>query len=95
MSAPSPAPHVPRNVNDLPDITRRQLVAAGWSVVEVEFLTIELMHSNEALQTFDARGATTSTGRRVSRQTLRENSAPRDPTYRAKFLNRLPIIPEQ
>jgi hypothetical protein len=76
-------------------MTRRQLVAAGWSVDETEFLTIELMHSREALGSFDARGATTSTGRRVSRQKLRENSAPVDPHYREKFLSRLPKIPAE
>jgi hypothetical protein len=95
LSAPKMVPRVPLNVNDLPDMTRRQLVAAGWSVDETEFLTIELMHSREALGSFDARGAATATGRRVSRQKLRENSAPVDPHYREKFLNRLPIIPAE
>src|SRR5208337_2388623 len=90
LSAPKAVPSVPLNVNDLPDMTRRQLVAASWSVIETEFLTIELMHSGEALASFDARGATTSTGRRVSRQMLRENNAPVDPHCREKFLSSFP-----
>lgn len=95
LSAPPAAPRVPRNVNDLPDMTRRQLVAATWSVIETEFLTIELMHSGEAPASFDARGATTVGGRRITRQWLREVNAPTVPEFRAKFMAALPKIPER
>jgi hypothetical protein len=94
LSALAPAPRVPLHGDDLSDDQRRGLAACGWNGAEMSFVATALMAARESLGGYDSRGIITSSGRRVSRQTLRENNAPRDPTYRAKFLGRLPIIPE-
>lgn len=92
LSAPSVGPRVPLHADDLPDDQRRGLVARGWNSLETQFLTIELMRSREALAAYDATGALTAGGRRITRQWLREVNAPLHQTYREKFLNSLPPL---
>jgi len=95
LSAPRAVPGVPLHADDLPDDQRRGLVARGWNTLETQFLTIELMRSSEALAAYDATGALTVGGRRITRQWLREVNAPIVPEFRSKYLAALPQIPEQ
>jgi len=86
------APHVPRDVNDIADVSRRGLGACGWSREEIEWLVIRLMTTRQILGTWEARGATTVSGSRISRLERREDAAPRN-EYREKFMQSLAPIP--
>jgi hypothetical protein len=77
--------HVPRDVNDIADVSRRGLAACCWSGEEIEWLVIRLMTTRQILGSWEARGATTVSGSRISRLEPREDAAPRN-EYREKFL---------
>jgi len=86
------APHAPRDVNDIADVSRRGLAACGWSGEEIEWLVIRLMTTRQIFGSCEARGATTVSGSPIWRLELREDVAPRN-EYREKFLQSLARIP--
>ena len=88
------APHVPRDVNDIPDTVRRGL-ASCWSGSgqEIDWSVLWCKQNQQIIGSWDAWGFTTVSGKRVTRQELRENAAPRN-EMREKFLLSLPRIPE-
>jgi hypothetical protein len=88
------AAHVPRDVNDLPDVCGRGLASSGWSGQEIDWLVIRLMQTKQILGAWDSHGVTTVAGVRITRLDLREGAAPRN-ELREKFLQSLPRIPSE
>ena len=73
---------------------QRDLVALKWNSIEVEFLAVELVRSHESVASFDGLGATTNSGRRLTRLWLREVNAPVEQPWKDRFFASLPKIPD-
>jgi hypothetical protein len=71
----------------------RIATSIGWDADEREWIETELLRDQSVITSIDVHGFSTSSGRRVDRQVLRDMWAPHEQPWRGRFYERLPRIP--